>query len=219
VGQGAVTLHPKLVSVSSTTATVVDCIYSTSELVYQATGKPVPPVTPPENDGVNATLVLTGAPSRSAHGAVHDPRRHRGCARHQIAGGTGGGGQRGFADHVGQRQVRHQPGEAPPRRGTQDDDPNPGATQQRIQLASVRGQPPVPVDDKKVDAAGRLDQQPGQTRSPGPEVLVPIGRHVLPARLAGHLGRQSSHLPMQPRPPGTTRNFPAVDRHSPHPVV
>lgn len=60
VGRGAVTLHPKLVSHSSTTATVVDCLYSASELVYQATGKPVPPVTPPENDGVTATLVLTG---------------------------------------------------------------------------------------------------------------------------------------------------------------
>jgi hypothetical protein len=60
VGRGAVTLHPKLTSLSPTTATVVDCIYSASELVYQATGKPVPPVTPPENDGVNATLVLTG---------------------------------------------------------------------------------------------------------------------------------------------------------------
>jgi hypothetical protein len=60
VGRGAVTLHPKLVSISPTTATVVDCIYSASELVYQATGKPVPPVTQPESDGVSATLVLTG---------------------------------------------------------------------------------------------------------------------------------------------------------------
>jgi outer membrane murein-binding lipoprotein Lpp len=60
VGRGAVTLHPKLVSLSATTASVVDCAYSTSELIYQATGKPVPPVTPPENDGVSATLVLTG---------------------------------------------------------------------------------------------------------------------------------------------------------------
>jgi hypothetical protein len=59
VGRGAVTLHPKLVSLLSTTATVVDCAYSTSELVYRATGKPVPPITPPENDGVSATLVLT----------------------------------------------------------------------------------------------------------------------------------------------------------------
>jgi hypothetical protein len=60
VGRGAVTLHPRLTSLSPTTATIVDCAYSTSQLVYQATGKPVPPVTPPENDGVNATLVLTG---------------------------------------------------------------------------------------------------------------------------------------------------------------
>lgn len=60
IGRGAVTLHPMVVSMSATTATVVDCVYSASELVYQATGKPVPPVTPPGNDGVSATLVLTG---------------------------------------------------------------------------------------------------------------------------------------------------------------
>lgn len=60
VGRGSVTLHPKVVSVSATSATVVDCAYSASELVYAASGKPVPPVTPPENDGVRATLVLTG---------------------------------------------------------------------------------------------------------------------------------------------------------------
>ena len=60
VGRGTVTLHPKVVAISGSTATVVDCVYSTSELVYKATGKPVPPVTPPENDGIRATLVLTG---------------------------------------------------------------------------------------------------------------------------------------------------------------
>jgi hypothetical protein len=60
VGRGKTTLHPKLVSLSGTTATVVDCVYSASELVYAATGKPVPPIIPPENDGVSATLVLTG---------------------------------------------------------------------------------------------------------------------------------------------------------------
>ena len=58
VGRGATTLHPKVVSISATTATVVDCAYSTAELVYAKTGKPVPPVTPPENDGVRSTLVL-----------------------------------------------------------------------------------------------------------------------------------------------------------------
>jgi len=60
VGRGTVTLHPKVVAISGSTATVVDCVYSTSELVYKATGKPVPPVTPPENDGIRATLLLTG---------------------------------------------------------------------------------------------------------------------------------------------------------------
>jgi hypothetical protein len=59
VGRGTVTLHPKLVELSGSTAVVVDCAYSTSVLVYEATGKPVPPVTPPENDGIRATLVRT----------------------------------------------------------------------------------------------------------------------------------------------------------------
>lgn len=60
IGQGTFTLHPKITSLTATMATVVDCAYSTAELVYKATGKPVPPITPPENDGVTSTLVLTG---------------------------------------------------------------------------------------------------------------------------------------------------------------
>lgn len=60
VGRGTFTLHPRVVSLSATTATVVDCAYSTSVLVYAQTGKPVPPITPPENDGVRSTLILTG---------------------------------------------------------------------------------------------------------------------------------------------------------------
>jgi hypothetical protein len=59
VGKGTTTLHPRITVLTATTATVVDCAYSATELVYQATGKPVPPVTPPENDGVSSTLVLT----------------------------------------------------------------------------------------------------------------------------------------------------------------
>jgi hypothetical protein len=59
VGRGPVDLYPKVVTVSSSTATVVDCTFSSSELVYKSTGKAVPPVTPPEHDGVRATLVLT----------------------------------------------------------------------------------------------------------------------------------------------------------------
>jgi hypothetical protein len=60
VGRGSVTLHPKVFTLSGSTATVIDCAYSTTELVYKATGKPVPPVTPPENDGIRATLDLAG---------------------------------------------------------------------------------------------------------------------------------------------------------------
>lgn len=74
VGRGTVTLHPKLVSVSPTTATVVDCVYSTNELVYKATGKPVPPATPPENDGVRATLVLSGGVWKVSKQTVTDGR-------------------------------------------------------------------------------------------------------------------------------------------------
>ncbi len=60
VGRGTFTLHPRIVALSATTATVADCAYSTAVLVYsstEGTGKAVPP---PENDGVQATLVLTG---------------------------------------------------------------------------------------------------------------------------------------------------------------
>jgi hypothetical protein len=60
VGRGSVTLHPKIASLASTTASVIDCAYSTSELIYAKSGKSVPPITPPENDGIEATLVLTG---------------------------------------------------------------------------------------------------------------------------------------------------------------
>jgi len=61
VARGTFTLHPKITALSATTATVVDCAYSRAELLYATTGKPVPPVTPPENDGVRATLVLSGS--------------------------------------------------------------------------------------------------------------------------------------------------------------
>lgn len=60
IGRGTFVLHPKIVSLSATTATVVDCAYSTAALVYKSTGKLVPPVTPPENDGVTSTLMLSG---------------------------------------------------------------------------------------------------------------------------------------------------------------
>ena len=70
VGRGSVSLHPKVVAVTATTATVVDCAYSTTELVYARTGKPVPPVTPPENDGIRATLDLSNGSWRLAKQTV-----------------------------------------------------------------------------------------------------------------------------------------------------
>jgi hypothetical protein len=72
VGRGPTTLHPKVTEISSTSATVVDCAYSETELVYQATGKPVPPVTPPENDGVTATLVSSGGTWKVSKQTVTD---------------------------------------------------------------------------------------------------------------------------------------------------
>jgi hypothetical protein len=71
-GRGPTVLHPKVTAVSATTATVVDCAYSATELVYQATRKPVPPVTPPENDGVTATLVLFGGTWKVSKQTVTD---------------------------------------------------------------------------------------------------------------------------------------------------
>jgi len=72
VGRGTTTLHPKIVSISAAAATVVDCAYSTAALVYVSTGKPVPPVTPPESDGVRATLVLAGGTWKISKQTVTD---------------------------------------------------------------------------------------------------------------------------------------------------
>lgn len=72
VGRGATTLHPKITALSAETATVVDCAYSATELVYQTTGKPVPPVTAAENDGVTAVLVLSGGSWRVSKQTVTD---------------------------------------------------------------------------------------------------------------------------------------------------
>jgi hypothetical protein len=61
VGRGTVQLHPKLVLISSHRAVIHDCTFSSLELVYKSTGKPVPPATPPQHDGVTATLIQTSA--------------------------------------------------------------------------------------------------------------------------------------------------------------
>lgn len=56
VGRGSVRLNPKVISLNANQAVVHDCLFSALELVYASTGKPVPPVTPPEHDAVTATL-------------------------------------------------------------------------------------------------------------------------------------------------------------------
>jgi len=58
VGRGPIELRPQVTSLTATTATVVDCAYSSSMYFYAKSGKPVPPITKPEHDEVTATLVL-----------------------------------------------------------------------------------------------------------------------------------------------------------------
>jgi len=72
VGEGKFTLHPKISALSSSSATVLDCAYSTAALVYEATGKPVLPITPPENDGVTSTLVINNGTWKVSKQTVTD---------------------------------------------------------------------------------------------------------------------------------------------------
>ena len=72
VGRGTFTLHPKITALSATSATVVDCAYSTAVLVYAKTGKQVPPNTQPENDGVSSLLVLSGGTWKVSKQTVTD---------------------------------------------------------------------------------------------------------------------------------------------------
>jgi hypothetical protein len=58
IGLGKVQLHPKLDTVTATSSTISDCIYTDSQLIYSATGKAVPPVTPAEHEQVEATLTF-----------------------------------------------------------------------------------------------------------------------------------------------------------------
>jgi hypothetical protein len=72
VGRGTFTLHPKVTALSANTATVSDCAYSTAVLVYAKTGKQVPPITQPENDGVTSTLLLSGGTWKVSKQTVTD---------------------------------------------------------------------------------------------------------------------------------------------------
>lgn len=60
VGRGETQLRPHISQLTKTSAVVLDCSYSTGELVYSSSGKPVPPITPPENDGIHTILVHVG---------------------------------------------------------------------------------------------------------------------------------------------------------------
>lgn len=57
VGRGTVQLHPKVSYIRGSDAVVLDCAFDSSELVYAATGKPVPPITPPEKVAVRAEMI------------------------------------------------------------------------------------------------------------------------------------------------------------------
>jgi len=61
VGKGPIQLDPHVSSLNASSATVLDCPYSASLLIYKKTGKQVPPITKPEHDAVKATLVLDGS--------------------------------------------------------------------------------------------------------------------------------------------------------------
>lgn len=63
VGQGSIQLHPKVSYIRGTQALVLDCAFDSSELVYAKTGKPVPPITPPEKVAVRAQLTEVSAGS------------------------------------------------------------------------------------------------------------------------------------------------------------
>lgn len=56
VGRGNIAFHPRLASIQRNQAVVYDCAFDSSELVYAKTGKPVPPITPPEKVGIRAVL-------------------------------------------------------------------------------------------------------------------------------------------------------------------
>lgn len=72
VARGSFTLHPQVHDMTPTSATVLDCAYSTAILVYANSGKPVPPITPPEYDGIKATMVLVGSAWKVSQQTVTD---------------------------------------------------------------------------------------------------------------------------------------------------
>lgn len=56
IGKRSIPLYPRLASIHAANAVVLDCTFDSSELIYAATGKPVPPVTPPQHEAVRSQL-------------------------------------------------------------------------------------------------------------------------------------------------------------------
>jgi len=61
VGRGNVKLSPKVAYIHGARALVLDCAFDSSELVYASTGKPVPPVTPPQKVAIESNLTEVSA--------------------------------------------------------------------------------------------------------------------------------------------------------------
>lgn len=56
VGRGTIAFHPRVASIQGNQAVVHDCAFDSSKLIYAKTGKPVPPIVPPEKLGIRAVL-------------------------------------------------------------------------------------------------------------------------------------------------------------------
>jgi len=54
--EGDIQLDPRVVAISGTSATVMDCTYDSTEYVYATNHSPVPPTTSPHHAGIRSTL-------------------------------------------------------------------------------------------------------------------------------------------------------------------
>ncbi|MHB8246075.1 MAG: hypothetical protein ACYDGN_12125 [Acidimicrobiales bacterium] len=79
IAKGSISLYPRLRTLSGNRAVVVDCAFDGTELIYRSTGKPVPPVTPPQRAGVHSVLVrLASGAWKVADQSVTEGSCHRG---------------------------------------------------------------------------------------------------------------------------------------------
>jgi len=61
IGEGTIRHDAHVATVTGDAAVVIDCEWDASKLVYKKDGTPVPPIVPPENVGVRATLIQTAS--------------------------------------------------------------------------------------------------------------------------------------------------------------